>query len=64
MAATAATPHAAPAPCSFNADWGYAVALPAADLERQLRDGRARRLSGGSLFDRAAAAALDRIARR
>ena len=48
----------------FNADWGYAVALPAADLERQLRDGRARRLSGGSLFDRAAAAALDRIARR
>ena len=48
----------------YNVDWGYAVALPAADLDRQLRDSRARRLNGISLFDRAAAAALERISRR
>ena len=48
----------------FNTGWGYAVALAPSSLEQQLRDGRARIVSGTSLFDEAASQALGQITKR
>ena len=46
----------------FNPEWAYARALAAAQLEQQLRDGRARLLTARALFDEAAQQALARMA--
>jgi hypothetical protein len=48
----------------FNTGWDYAVALAPSSLEQQLRDGRARIVSGTSLFDEAASQALGQITKR
>lgn len=45
----------------FNPEWGYAVALAPAQLEKQLRSGEARIASDQMLFDLAAERALGQI---
>ena len=46
-----------------NPDWGYAVAMAAPILERQIRAGEARHTCRIQLFDEAAGQALDRLQR-
>jgi len=46
----------------FNPDWGYAIALSAALLEKQLRDAQARVVSSQAIFDIAAERALSQLA--
>ena len=46
----------------FNAEWAFAVALPPAWLEQQVRGGQARVVSESALFDEAAERALATMA--
>jgi hypothetical protein len=46
----------------FNPDWGYAVAMPRALLDQQVRAGRAQVVSGIATFDIAAERALHLLA--
>jgi hypothetical protein len=46
----------------FNPEWAYALALAPAQLEQQLRDGRARLVTARALFDEAAQQALAQMA--
>lgn len=48
----------------FNPEWDYAVAMPQATLEQQLRSGHARIVSRIAVFDAAAECALKRLEQR
>ncbi len=45
-----------------NPDWGFGIAVGSAVLERQLRQGQARVVSGLRIFDIAAERALKQLA--
>lgn len=48
----------------FNPEWSYAVAMPRATLDQQLRSGHARIVSRIAVFDAAAERALELLKRR
>lgn len=48
----------------FNPEWGYALAMPRAALDHQLRSGRAQIASRVALFDAAAERAIGLLERR
>lgn len=48
----------------FNPDWGYAVAMPSAAVDQQIRSGHARVISRTAIFDAAAERALGQLDKR